>query len=138
MTVNRWVFNDGAGELYTVPINPNKMSKLKAARAITTNVTTALAGQTLFFEGRRPPQAWQFSGVLLDKGHYDALDHWVYSKGRITITDQFLRVLRVVLTDFDAAPVAGQRRLWRHEYTCSGLLYDVDATNAVDPGPIGA
>jgi hypothetical protein len=131
--IHRWVFDDLVGEQYTVPINPNAMTKLKAARAVTTRVTTAVGGQTLFFEGRRPPQAWSFSGVILEKDHYDQLDHWVYDKGRIQITDHFLRKIIVALTDFDARPVRKVQRYWRHDYTIQGLVVDVDSSQAINP-----
>jgi len=130
-SVYRWVFDDQAGTTYTVPVNPNKMSKIKAARAITTKVTTAVSGQALFWEGQRPPQQFTFAGTLLDKDHYDALDFWVYNTGRITITDHFLRVLYVVLQDFDAQPKRSQGFYWRHDYQVTGWCYDVDSTNAV-------
>lgn len=134
MSVYRWVFDDLAGTTYTVPINPNKMGKLKAARAISLKVTTAVDGQALFFEGRRPPETWSFSGVLLDKDHYDQLDHWVYETGRISITDHFLRKIYVVLSDFDPQPKRSLGRYWRHDYSVTGIVYDVDASGAVEVG----
>lgn len=130
-TVHRWIFDDLAGEQYTVPINPNKMTKFKAPRSIQTKVTTAVNGQALFFEGRRPPQQWQFSGVILHKDHYLALDHWVYEKGRISIIDHYERQISVVLTDFDATPKRSVHFPWRHEYTISGLVFDVDETTSL-------
>ena len=127
----RWTFDDRAGDTYEVEINPNKMGKLLAAKAITTKVTTAVDGQTLFFEGRRPPQSWQFSGVLESRDHYMALQRWVYDKGRIVIKDHFERLISVVLTDFDAQPKRSLGKYWRHDYTCIGLVYDVDDSNTV-------
>jgi hypothetical protein len=132
--IYRWIFDDGAGTTYTVPMNPNTMSKLRAARAITVKVTTAVDGQALFFEGQRPPQQITFAGTLFDKAHYDALDWWVYNTGRITITDHFKRVLSVVLVDFDAQPKHSGSIYWRHDYTVTGLCFNVDATNAIE-GP---
>lgn len=131
--VRRWRFDDLAGEVYTVPLNPNKMSKVQSSRNIITKVTTAVSGQTLFFEGQRSPEAWSFSGVLLDKDHYFALEHWVYDKGRITIVDHFNRTLSVVLYDFDATPKAAMGKYWKHDYSVKGYLYDVDSTAAINP-----
>jgi hypothetical protein len=131
VAVYRWTFDDGAGTTYTVPINPKTMSKLRAARAISTKVTTAVTGQALFFEGQRPPQQINFAGTLIDKAHYDALDWWTYNTGRITITDHFLRKLSVVHTDFDAEPKYTTQYYWRHDYTVTGLCYAVDASNAI-------
>ncbi len=128
----RWVFDDGAGETYEVPVNPNKMGKLKAARNVTTKVTTAVGGQTLFFEGRRPPQNWTFSGSLFDREHYEAFDKFVYDKGRITITDHYGRIISCVLTDFDPQPKRSIGVPWRHDYTVTGLVYDVDYSNVTD------
>lgn len=126
----RWEFDDGVGEHYIIPINPNKMTALKAERPISTRVTTAVGGQVLLFEGRRPPAAWNFSGVLFTKDEYDQLDHWTYSKGRITITDHYRRVLTVVLQGFDPTAKRSIGVPWRHDYIVKGLLLDVDNTNA--------
>lgn len=128
--VQRWKFDDGAGTTYTVPINPNKMSKLRAPRTINTHVTTAVSGQALFFEGRRPPGAWTFSGVILHKDHYQALDFWVYQTGRIVITDHYNRLISCVLSDFDAQPHRSVGKPWRHDYTITGLVIGVDDTNS--------
>lgn len=139
-SVYRWVLDDLAGTTYTVPINPNKMSKLKAARAVTIKTTTAVGGQALFFEGQRPPQQFTFAGTLLDKDHFDALDHWVYNTGRIMITDHFLRRLSVVLVDFNAEPERSGNIYWRHQYTVTGYCYNVDTNTAVlgpTVGPTG-
>jgi hypothetical protein len=131
-SVHRWVFDDGAGASYTVPINPSSMSKLKASRTINVRTTTAVDGQALFFEGQRPPQQITFGGTLLNKEHYDALDHWVYNTGRITITDHFLRRLSVVLMDFDAQPKYSASIYWRHDYSITALCFNVDATAAIE------
>jgi hypothetical protein len=132
VSVHRWVFDDGAGTTYTVPINPSTMSKIRASRSITTRVTTAVDGQSLFFEGQRPPQQITFGGTLLNKDHYMALDNWVYNTGRITITDHFLRVLSVVLLDFDAQPKYSASIYWRHDYTITAICYAVDLSNAIE------
>lgn len=130
-----WTFDDGAGETYTVPINPNKMGKLKAARAITTRTTTAFDGRAVFFEGQRPPQSWNFAGTILHKDHLDALDHWVYDKGRITITDHLNRAIYCVLEDFDAQLKRAINRPYKHEYTVTGLVISVNDTAAVEDPP---
>lgn len=129
-----WQFDDGV-ESYTVPINPNKMTKLKAARAITTRSTSAVDGQAIFFEGQRPPQSWTFSGTLLHKDHLDSLDHWVYQKGRITITDHLSRVIYCVLSDFDAQLKRAINKPYKHEYTVTGLVYKVDDAAAIEDPP---
>lgn len=133
--VYRWVFDDNAGTTYTVPINPNTLSKLRSARTVSTKVTTAVNGQALFFEGQRPPQQITFGGVLLNKDHYDQLDFWVYNTGRITITDHYLRKLGVVLVDMDAQPKRSAGVYWRHDYVITALCFSVDTSNAVT-GPL--
>lgn len=138
MAVNLWIFDDGAGDTYTVPVNPNKMTTLYAAKAISTRTTTAIDGNTLFFQGRTPVTDWQFAGVLFDKTHYDALYRWVYQKGRITITDHFNRKIACVLTLLDAAPPEQGRSIrhyWLHQYTVKALVISVDESAAITDGP---
>ncbi len=131
----QWQFDDMAGETYSVPINPNKMGKLKAARAISTRTTTAFDGRAVFFEGQRPPQSWTFSGTILHKDHLDALDHWVYEKGRITITDHLNRAIYCVLEDFDAQLKRAINKPYKHEYTVTGLVISVSDAAAVEDPP---
>lgn len=133
--IHYWVFDDGAGDTYTVPINPNKMTSPYPEKAITTHVTTAVDGNTLYFQGRSAPANWQFGGKILDKDHYDNLRKWVYEKGRIVITDHFNRAISCLLLKFDPVPPApAQSRVhyWNHDYTITALVASVDDTAAIE------
>lgn len=137
--IQRWTFHDPydsdpATATYVVPINPNKMGSPFPTRRLTTQATTAVDGQVLFFEGARQPATWSFGGVIFDPSHYDALRSWVYDRNhRIEITDHFGRKIVCYLTEFKADPPARVRgrKYWRHEYTISGTVVSVGKPTAV-------
>jgi len=132
VTINvlRWVFHDptGAEPDYTVPINPNTMTAIHPRKNITTEVTTAIDGKVLMWQGQTKPVDWSFGGDILDEAHYEALRHWVYDKNyRIKITDHFGRVLTVVLASFEPLPKRAINVYWRHTYTVTGILIKATA-----------
>lgn len=136
MAVQRWRFVDPvAGEEWTVPLNPKEMDSPFRAKNVTSRATTAIDGRPIMFEGNAPPHEWSFSGVSLNKAHYDELRRWVDKTNPIRIYDHLDRRMEVYLTQFEAVPQPGGKRTvaapvsvddhWKHEYTIKGLVTDV-------------
>lgn len=134
MAVVRWIFDDPVtGEKYTAHINPNEMGTLFPQKNITTQVTTAIDGKVLLFEGKAAPVQWEFSGFILKPEHYDKLKEWVYDRNyKIRITDHFGRVIVVYLTAFEVVPQRSMQHYWRHGYTIRAIVFDVGAPKVFD------
>lgn len=126
-----WAFfdpydSDPTTNTYNLPVNPNSMTSPFGERPLTIAVTTAVDGQTLMFEGRMRPVAWQFSGVLLEAAEYDKFRSWVYERNRrVVITDHFGREITCVMTKFDPTPQRANGRYWKHSYTISATVLSV-------------
>jgi hypothetical protein len=120
--VKRWVFHDPVtNETWTVPINPNEMGTLFPEKNIMVQVTSAVDGQALLFEGQSSPVSWEFSGVILTVAHHQELLRWSRKRNRIRITDHYGRVIECYLTKFAPVPKRSQRK-WKHDYTMSAII----------------
>lgn len=126
VSVVRWIFHDptGADTDWTVPVNPNAMTSPYPKKNFIYDVTTAIDGVGLVWQGQTKPVEWSFSGEILDQAHYDKLSHWVYDKDwRIKITDHFGRVFTVALTSFEPVPKRAVNVYWRHQYIVNALVF---------------
>lgn len=129
--VQRWRFfdpydPDPRTNIYTFTFNPNEMSSPFPQRNVTAETTTAVDGQTLFFEGNARPTEWSFAGDILDAAHYEALRSWVYDRRRrIYIYDHFGREIQCVLTAFTPTPKRSVCRYWRHTYEIRAFVFKV-------------
>lgn len=101
--VLRWVVQDphGSTPAYEFPINPKEMSTPFAERTLTTEVTTALDGQPLVWEGARRPHAWQFSGHIETQDHYDALAGYAETNQRWWLIDHRQRAWLLTFEAFE-------------------------------------
>lgn len=126
MAVQRWVFDDGNGDTWTMSKNPTEMTSVHRERKVTVIGTTAVDGRDLMWEGRAAPIPWQFSGKIYSHEEYETMRVWVYDKvQRLWITDHFGRKLTVVLTKLDAKPRTKHKRYWYHEYSVDGMVLNV-------------
>ena len=122
MTV-RWVIRDTVtDESITVPVNPNKMGSPTAARTLKWSFAPdgVLRG---IDTGAERPVSWTFSGVLLDKNHYDLLLAWAQRDTVLHITDHLDRTFEVIIERYD--PIERRpsgTRPWRATYTITCLL----------------
>jgi len=131
MATIKWRFVDPydtnpATNSYTFEINPNDETTPFPTRQIQSMRTTAPTGQVLMFEAATPTAQWSFSGTVLSKAMYDALNSWVYGRNRrIYIYDHFGRKITAVLTGLDMKPQRSTQHYWRHTYTISTLVISV-------------
>ncbi len=125
ITVERWQFiNPTNGDFYRFPNNPSEMSEVFPQRNITAATTAALNGQPLLWEGNIAPWEWTFSGDILTKAHYDAMQAWFYdrSMGTFRIRDHFGRLFDVAPIHFKPKPKTTTGKYWRHTYDCRVLV----------------
>jgi hemolysin activation/secretion protein len=141
MSVLRWKLTDpenadSATNSYTFPRNPSSMTSVFPQRSVSSYSTTA--GKVLLYEGATPPKSWQFSGPLLDKDQFVALNAWVYTKKRrIYLDDHFGRRLTVVFTELEVVPKRRVNHYWSHDYTVTALIVNINSTSLVGAlGPV--
>ena len=126
MTTIRWTFTEvETDETYTLPLNPDAMTSPYTDRVFEYSYGTRYQGSQLLHTVRRPdrPKDWEFSGVIRDQAHHDALVTWVRKPGLIHVEDHLGRVFEVMLTAFeptDRKPTAHVP--WRLRYTMKALL----------------
>lgn len=128
MTVTRWTFDDGTDSV-TLPINPSDMGgSLFQELSVTAYAT--LSGRILLTEGAPTPGTITFSGDILEQSHYDLFVTWrpagAHGRRRITITDHFGREISGVLTSWQPTPKRSPAYPWRHTFTASFLVLQVD------------
>lgn len=122
----RWIFEDplNANEVWTVPMNPNKMTSPYRGHSTTTTATSPITGQA---SGIRTPDVaveWQFSGDLKSEAHFNQLLYWAGKPNRIYVTDHLGRKWLCFLTKFDPVPKGtSPTNQWRYTYTVSALVY---------------
>jgi hypothetical protein len=121
----RWVFFDPImNETWTVPLNPNQMTSPWPARKFAYRTTTAgRGGANVIYEGRADLAQWQFSGILLDKTHYDELLYWSQKANSVHVTDHLGRTFKVLFDQFDAKPKAAYGKPWKHDYTMTCAVF---------------
>ncbi len=142
MAVLRWKFvdpfekgSDPAEKSYTFPRNPREMSGVYPDLAITTQRTTA--GKVVAWEGQTPVKQFTFSGVILDRDHFQDMYHWIYAKRRrLFLYDHFARRFTVVMTSLDLIPKRRIGRYYSHDYTASGQILNWTVSNVPDIGHV--
>lgn len=116
--VVRWIFADDSGS-YTVPINPNQMSKLHFAKDLRTMGNATLAAP-------KTPIEWTFGGVIRTEQHYQDLLLWSRKSAPITITDHYGRSIECILTKFEPQDRTPTPTVpWRYTYTMTALVLSV-------------
>lgn len=123
MSTVRWKFFDTeTNESITLPLNPNKADATTAAREFAFGYSPdgVLRG---FDPGPDKPMSWTFSGVILEKAHYDLLLAWAKRSSVLVITDHVGRVVEVLIEKFDPIERPASRRYpWKADYTMTCLL----------------
>lgn len=137
----QWYFEDTkdpnvATRTFTLYPNPSTMSSPFPTKEITALPTTALNGQTLYWEGQTTPVEWSFGGTIRDAALYEALRAWVYARsGPINVYDHFGRRITVLFRSFAPEPPERAKGgvYWYHKYTITALVMSIGApkTNEV-------
>lgn len=116
--VLRWVFDDTASsDIWTVPINPNKMTDPEARDRAFSHI----AGRT--FEDPGTAVEWEFEGVIQTQAHHDELERWAKKSTPVEITDHLGRTWQVLLKSFkpeERRPT--MRKPWRFTYSMKSLI----------------
>ena len=134
VTVERWRFiNPANGTFYQFPNNPREMSEVFPQRNITAMTTAALNGQPLLWEGAVAPWEWTFSGDILTRAHYEAMQTWFYTRsiGTFQIRDHYGRVFNVSPLQFKPKPKTTVGMYWRSTYDCRVLVLGMPTTATV-------
>ena len=123
--VVRWtLFDPITDETYTFPFNPNEGGTPALTKNITYKASAALDGTTLMFEGRAEPQRLEFSGVILEEAHLEALTDWFEKRNKIVLTDDLGREFTVYLTEFSASRVRRGTRPYYHTYRATAVVVE--------------
>lgn len=125
-SVVRWIFEDplNAGETWTMPMNPNKMTTPYRKHTTTTTAFSPITGMATGVRSNDTAVEWSFSGDIADKDLYDQFIYWTNKPHRIYITDHLGRKWLCWVTKFDPTPKStGARSKWRFTYTMSVLNY---------------
>jgi hypothetical protein len=122
----RWEFNDPITlAIYTVPINPNKMTSPHLAQNTEPAPVSPVDGRIRARRTRPLPREWSFGGVIRDQTHYDALLAWVEKPYPVFITDHLGRTWYVLLNEF--APEERRKNVAvpdRYTYEVKGYVLD--------------
>lgn len=122
----RWTFYDpSVPELYTLPINPDKMDSPHYGRNLATasGVRTGTLERVRVIDTAPQMKEWSFTGVVRSQIQHDRLTYWAEKRTPIQITDHLDRTFEVIVKRFD--PVARQPTAdvpWRGRYTMTCLL----------------
>lgn len=122
--VTRWTLTETAnsGVSWTMPINPYEMGSINTPKNVTAKPTVAANGNVLLVEGSATPQAWSFSGSILDYQHYEDLLAWFDKRQRLYLDDHFGRRLTIYIVDFAPIPKRRRNRYWSHDYTVQAYI----------------
>lgn len=116
--VQKWTFFDPNGSTTaTFLINPNEGGTPSRRRNIAYVNTAAPDGRTLMFEGRRDPNAIEFSGVILESAQIDMFNTWFEKGNQIRMTDDLGRSFWIVILEFTPKRIYKAQRPWKHTYS---------------------
>lgn len=137
--VQRWVIkdpytDDADDRYYHFPRNPTTMGNVYPERPVSAFATTM--GKVLLYEGATQPRQWSFSGPILDKDQFAALQHWVYTKKRrLVLTDHFGRDITLVFTSLELIPKRRVNYYYSHDYTVNALIISITPATVKNDGP---
>lgn len=142
--VQHWVLEDpatGGLGVYTVPINPSRMTTPWAERIVTRTKTTAPSGPEMYWEAPPGGADWQLEGTILTQAHYDKLNAYTGLNRRIYVRDHRSRVWIVGFREiqWDAmSPTTPWAWTYRISATIFGTLTSLPSAPADDPGSLQA
>lgn len=123
MAVVRWKFTDvwGTGPTphsYTFHINPNQASSAQVEKSF--NLQGNAGGQGIIVqEGRMTVPQLQFSGVIVKREHFEALELWFIRRIVLDLEDDLGRLYRGIFASFAPERPYRPRNFWYHTYTAS-------------------
>jgi hypothetical protein len=122
MAVRRWRFRDvwetgPAPYEYTVEINPDEGGSPQLTKQIAVASNTGPGRAPILQEGQSDPPSVQFSGTILTREHYEALEYWADKKILLEVTDDLGRRFRCVLAGFSPDRSRRAYNPWFHRYS---------------------
>lgn len=122
-TVTRWVFSDPTDDTtWTFPVNPKSADSPLLGRTLTAEVTTAVDGQPVIFEGGRRAKRWTVTGQLLTQADVDELREWK-KPYLVYLIDDLGRAFVVKVLGVAATAVRDARFPELHDVKLTCLLY---------------
>lgn len=123
MSVVRWKFKDLStlGE-YTLAINPNQGGSPGIEKNVGSVHPLAPNRRAIMYEGSGFPSDLTFSGVILTKDHFEALESWAMKRTLIQITDDLGRVFQGVFKSFSPSRDRRAYNYWYHTYSATFAL----------------
>lgn len=120
--VTRWVFRDLyqkglAPYSYTVHINPNEGGSPTVTKNMTILSNTGPNRAAIAQEGQSSMPEISFSGVILEKAHYEALEYWYSKRILIEITDDLGRVFRGIFSRWEPNRQRRAFNPWYHTFS---------------------
>ncbi len=108
MAWQRWQFYDPVElEVWTVPINPSKVSEPSLKKNVAQQST--LAGPPMIVGGGRPIPEFKFEGTTLTNDHHLAFVRWWEKGNKVRITDDFGNQWWVYITEYTPERVRSHR-----------------------------
>lgn len=122
--VVRWTFTDvWGGASWTFNINPNEggSPSFEKQLNIATNVGPYRGG--IIQEGRMLPPTITFSGVIIEREHYEALEEWFLQRILLDLDDDVGRTFRGVFSQFDPQRARRPYNPWYHTYSAQFTIW---------------
>lgn len=124
MAVVRWKFTDvhevgPAPYVYTVQINPNEATSATVEKAINVLANAGPNRGTVIQEGRTSIPAIEFSGIIVEQAHLEALELWFARRVILDLVDDLGRTYRGIFASFQPQRPYRAGNFWYHTYAAS-------------------
>lgn len=120
----QWTLTDnstGIPEVLTFDWNPNKFDPPGRSSNITSDLTTAPNGQTIFFQGRDKMRTATFEGAVGDAVFYAELDEWKNKHYPLELTDDQGNTWTILIQEWKWTRVK-RRNPWRYDYSAQVVV----------------
>lgn len=112
-----WTLYDSVeDETYSFDVNPSEGGTPDYAKNLTKTATIAPDGNIVLFEGARPAQTLEVSGIILEEDQFDTFVDWESRRRVLLLTDDLGRSFNVLIERFSATRQRRRNREWYHSY----------------------
>lgn len=124
MAVVRWKFTDVHEKgyepySYTFHINPNEASSALMEKAIAASANAGPKRGVILQEGRMSAPALQFSGVVLEQAHLEAMEYWYAKRILLDLDDDLGRRFRGIFASYQPERPYRSRNFWYHTFSAT-------------------
>ena len=122
MAVVKWRFRDvwetgPEPHEYVLAINPDEGGSPQLSKQMAVTSNTGPGRAPIIQEGQTDPLSISFSGAILSREHYEALEYWADKRILLEVTDDLGRVFRAALAGFTPERTRRAFNPWFHRYT---------------------